>query len=187
MIIGKYFASDDNDALKSVQHDLWFGFDGLSVEFAGMKMPSCLYIFFFAKNIYLPKSETSPLFYPPVENLASKDSLDHRVLQAAHGLMANYYRWLQRHDEVPVLGRDKAAYRRYLKDSWMMFLRHELESLASASDEFVTAVVNAVGYQNTDTGYQAEDQLVNLLKARYQGCFSEACEQWKAESERVAV
>ena len=187
MIIGKYFASDDNDALKSVQHDLWFGFDGLSVEYAGLNMPSCLYLFYFAKGIYLPKSEASPLFYPPVENLASTESLDHRVLQDAHGRIANYYRWLHRHDELPVFGSDKVAYRRYLKDAWVTFLKHELESLASASDEFVTAVVNAVGYQNTETGYQAEDQLTRLLKVRYQGRFSEACEQWNAEREGAAV
>lgn len=79
----------------------------------------------------------------------------------------------------------KASYRRYLKDAWVTYLRHELESLASVSDEFVTAVVNAVGYQNTEARYQAEDQLVRILKARYQGCFSEACEQWD-ESERAA-
>ena len=182
----KSFASDENDTLKWVQHDLWFGRNSSFVEYDNLEMPSCLYIFYFARDVYLSKLEASPLFYSSIENLADIKGLDHRVLQIAHGLITDYYRWLHRHDELPVFGKDKASYQRYLKDTWVTYLRYELESLASESDEFVTAVVNAVGYQNTEAGYKAEDQLYNLLKARYQGTFSEAREQW-IESEKAGM
>ena len=50
--------------------------------------------------------------------------------------------------------------------------------------EIAESIVRAVALQNTQDGYDAEDRLVELLKARYSGEFTEA---WEAQKQELSA
>ena len=190
MWVGQNFAEDTNDTLKVVQHDLWFHRDGAHLEYGSHNTSSCGFIFGYARDIYLQKWKAGPLFYPEIVGLKEKSSFDHRVLQYAHDLMAAYYRWLVRHEDVPALANTPQLYRRYLLERWVHYIQLEMNDLADSSDDAIEAIVTAVVYENTEKGYKAEDKLCECLTQRYKGPFTDARDEWDkqamAECEQIS-
>ena len=79
MIVGNSFKGDDNDTLKSVQHDLYWGLLPSLLEHALQK--------------YREASEILGVRAELAGKITAISSFDHRVLQAAHDIIAAYYRF----------------------------------------------------------------------------------------------
>lgn len=181
MYVGSSFLGDDNEKLMWIQHDLWFKSHDTWIEEGGHVMGSCTFMFRLARKAYMFKTGLNYSQSPERTRIMKKGCFDHRVLQASHGIVAAYYRWCHRNEEVPALAKNEKDYRNYLLDAWILYLRHELAHLTFGNIDGAEAIVQAVVFENSKKGYEAEDRLVKLLKDRYGTNFAkdeEACRVW---------
>lgn len=91
-------------------------------------------------------------------------SFDHRTVQGVHDLIAAWYRFTHRTERLFALGED-------LKSDWLTFLVKEVESLSTEPD-FVTGVLDACIYSNTETGYTGETRAQGVQRLRYSRMFT---------------
>ena len=167
MYVGSSFLGDDNEKLMWIQHDLWFKSHDTWIEEGGYVMGSCSFMFRLARKAYMVNTELNSLVHTELERLSNIEGFDHRVLQTSHDIVAAYYRWCHRNEEVPALATTENDYRKYLLDAWILYLRYELSHLIFGNIKAAEAIVQAVVFENSKEGYEAEDRLVNLLKDRY--------------------
>jgi hypothetical protein len=151
MIVCQVYPNDNNHVLKNIQHDLYEAIEFYLIEYAKTR-------FLKAANLLRQNSEL-------VEKLKMLESFDHRVLQDTHDIIAARYRYL--HDDggqIDLLSASpqKETYR----TNWIQWFHQETRSLVD-NDEFCRAVVTSVVFQNTECGYQAEDQLKEFLTYHY--------------------
>jgi hypothetical protein len=152
MIVGCYFDGDENDTLKWVQHDeygkmLWSLFDALASRYL----------------LDIRYTWISPDFVPILRKIKN---YDHRVLQVAHDLIAAYYRFTFCNRVDNVIIPEGFDIKDYYLAAWRAYYIQEV-NLLSQLEEIAESLVTAVAYQNTDRGYQAEDNLRVLLLKRY--------------------
>jgi len=152
LILGSCFPDDDNAVLKWVQHDLY---------------GSVLYCMFgVCRERYLAAARLIGVETELAERVRERTSLDHRVLQDAHHWIAWHFRYkFDPAGQMP-LPYDGLGYKEYLAQQWSDYFPAEVRRL-SEHDEFVLGVLTAVGYQNTEPGYRAEDELLAWLKSHY--------------------
>ena len=86
-------------------------------------------------------------------------SIDHRTVQDMHDLMAAWYRFKGKTERLFPLEPD-------LKQDWCEFAATEAREL-SASADFVTGVLDACVYANTDCGYAGERRAKWIQRERY--------------------
>ena len=150
MIVRNYFDGDSNYELKSVQADSYLAMLGQLVRRA--------------RERYLEAATLLEVTNELVSRLQT--SFDHRTLQAAHDKAAAYYRYaMDPRGQMP-LGLDVAEWRAQLKREWEGYFQEEAASLCR-DPEIVRAVLNATAFGNTETGYDAEEELSRLLDERY--------------------
>lgn len=166
MIVYDAFVGDDNKALKLVQHDLWFRTNDLWIDSDGLAMSSCFYMFSLARKSFMFNTGENPLFFPEREQIPTIDSFDQRVLQGAHQLIADTYRWCQHKVIAPPFQQNAQDYRAYLRDNWITYLKHEFAQWVS-NIAVAEMIVRAVVFQNSTKGYEAEDLLKQFLEKRY--------------------
>lgn len=164
MIVGYEFPGDTNKTLKLVQHGCYWGKVGQ--------------LFTAARDRYVAACRFIGFETVVCKRIIKIDGFDHRVLQTAHDKIAAYYRFA--HDDggqmplfpleepVPMLVYDseKASYEEELLWKWSQFYNQEVKQLAG-EDNIAHAILNAVLYQNTPKGYEAEDLLAERLEYRY--------------------
>lgn len=152
MIIGYMFEGDNNETLKVIQSREYMNLVGgllrASVEFH--------------MNDYINIWQR-PFFLQKIKNLKG---FDHRVLQQSHDLIAASFRYLfVTRNEVNEYPSD-LDYDYFLLEAWKSYFNLEIRNI-SRNREISTAIALAVYYQNTKSGYEAEDKLNSLLLERY--------------------
>jgi hypothetical protein len=86
-------------------------------------------------------------------------SIDHRTVQGIHDLIAAWYRFKRRTERLFPLQSD-------LTEDWCRFATTEAREL-SASEEFVTGVLDACVYANTEYGCAGEQRAKRVQRERY--------------------
>lgn len=99
-----------------------------------------------------------------VRCLASIESLDHRVLQDIHDVIAAYYRFRFCSSQLSLLDQDRSC-EDYLI-CWTRWVAHETERLSSFN-EFARSIAFAVAFANSGIGYLAQRESVRFLVAEY--------------------
>lgn len=152
MITGAYFEGDCNLGVMELQHEDYHRMIGHLVGNA--------------RKIYLSYDWYRWMDSSLHKRLETMASFDHRVIQAAHDLIAASFRYLFCwHDEDKVFPEGYRVKETYL-DAWRAY--YEKENLGLISQRPVLlAIVLALAYQNTEKGYAAESELENLLLDRY--------------------
>lgn len=182
MIVGSGFEDDQNEILKEAQHGLYFGEGHSHIAEDELRLTSIGYLFHTARKCYLFHSEPNPLFFPERETLYEIGGFDHRVVQSAHDLMAEYFRWLFRHAETPAFASTPETLRSFWQDSWILYLRREASDLFWNNVHIAEALLMAIARENTPDGYKAEDKLMDALITRYQGPFTDARNAYRENS-----
>lgn len=172
MIVGSRFKDDQNEVLMKVQYELYDGDNLVHITEDELHLTSIGYLFHIARKCYLFHSEPNSLFFPERETLHEISGFDHRVVQSAHDLMAEYFRWLFRHVETPAFASTPEKLRSFWLDCWIMYLRREANDLFWNNVHIAEALVIAIARENTSDGYEAEDRLMDALITRYQGLFT---------------
>jgi hypothetical protein len=174
MIVGCYFPGDNNDLLMVAQHDCYSGGpSGERFELGGYTMDSCVYLFYAARQAFLSKTDSNPLFFPERDSLISISSFDHRVLQNGHDLIAAHYRWLVSNARRPHTMQDELSYKQYLAGQWKDYFIREVSNIVWNNLAITEHIVRAVAFANTPLGYDSEDELGALLLKRYGPDFAE--------------
>ena len=157
MIVGARFENDGNDVLQLVQHDCY--------------RDILYYIFECAKTRFLESSNLLGVRNEIIDRLRDRTGFDHRVLQNTHDIIAARYRYL--HDDGGQLSffdnpknKTIVAQKEFYKKKWCDWFYSEVKEL-NTYDEFTKAVVKAVIYQNTETGYLSESVLKEFLQCHY--------------------
>lgn len=147
MILSEEFQGDDNSRLKAVQHDLYP--ESVAAIFDTARRAMVLADAVLMTNLEL------------VRKAKAITHFDHRVLQAAHDILAARYRYL--HDDAGQtdLFETTGLELRYTRN-WSGWLDAELQKLARIP-VFVRSAVEAVVFSNSEFGNVAEDQLCNTL------------------------
>ena len=153
MIVGSCFPGDIHTHVMLIQEDMY----GVCL---GKLFDSAARRYKYAESVLM--SATVPgVLAPPRVNF------DHRVLQAAHDLIAARFRFLHSEELHPVLPvNPELTETGRIQIMWLKFCEAEVERLVECSD-FARAVVLAVAYENTKRGYEAEDTLRNFLEVQY--------------------
>ncbi len=162
MIVSDRFEGDNNEALKCVQHDMYW--------------PLLPFLYTYPKGIYRQAISYTGVGTELYKTIGEIENFDHRVLQEAHDKIAAYYRY-QHPDKLGQLVLPLAApdcgnlsLEEILKEiytrEWSSYWYEEIRSI-SEEPLIVSAILTAVAYQNTDDGYEAEDLLLELLHDRY--------------------
>ena len=86
-------------------------------------------------------------------------SIDHRTVQGIHDLIAAWYRFKRRTEQLFPLEPD-------LSQDWLRFLRAEAIALSKLAD-FVTGVLDACIHANTEIGYAGEKRAQGIQRSRY--------------------
>ena len=148
MIVGKSFEGD-NTKLGWLQHDVYHQALGIILEGCrGHLECSCV-------MLGVPLRGFWPL----------DRSTDHRMIQRAHDLLAAAWR----HQVCPTAPDlyDSPQAHPVSVDEWLPWLRAEVASWHGEPD-IVACIRTIVINQSADSGYQAEDDLDQLLLARFQ-------------------
>jgi len=162
MIVSDRFVGDNNEALKWVQHDVYWNV--------------LHFLYRYPKGIYLQAVAFTGVETELFKKIKEKDRFDHRVLQEAYEKIAAYYRY-QYPDKwgqlvLPFVAPDcenlslEEILVEIYKREWTSYWYEEVRKL-SEEPLIVRAILTAVVYQNTDDGYEAEDLLMELLHDRY--------------------
>ena len=154
MWLGSCFPGDDDKVLMRVQFDAYH-------EVLGR-------LFSAARDAALtaPDKRQHGIDMPLLAQALKIETFDHRVLQDGHDLIAAYYRFLFSRFIAPRFSEDIERHKAFLREWWLVYAGHEIRALSSDS-AFAAAVLRAVVHANTEEGYQAEDQLRQILEARY--------------------
>lgn len=151
MIVGKRFPGDENTILMGIQ-DYHYG------EMIG-------HLFRFAGIRYLRAIQFVGVDTELAEKVRGKVGFD--LLQEAHDIIAANFRFRFDPGGQMILPFEDTSYEEYLKISWIKFFIEEAEELAEY-DITAQMILTAVGYENTEIGYQAEKKLEQLLQERYE-------------------
>jgi len=146
------FEGDNNEVMKLIQHDIYNDLLG--------------YLFSYSASRYLDDIKytwISPDFVPKIRNL---NGFDHRTLQGAHDLIAAYFRYLLSDSFPQNLFPEKFEIINFYTIIWKEYYLQEV-ALLGEIEPIAEMIVTAVGFQNTERGYDAEDKLRELLKERY--------------------
>lgn len=153
MIVGTSYPSDDNNQLKDVQHELYWRL-----------VPR---LFAAARAELLRAEEILETQVVIAEKARAIESVDHRVLQDAHDIMAAAFR--HGHDDgsqLRLLETEAERGERY-RAAWLEWFETELAALAKIP-RFVRSTVQAVVLANTELGFSAERDIGELLVSRYE-------------------
>lgn len=153
MTVGSTFPGDNNETLMWVQHDLYEAHLGA--------------LGWYARERYMRAASVLGLRTDLRERILALRSFDHRVLQNAHDMIAAYYRF--KHDRGGQLSLfdEGVLYEEQLRLSWSRYFHQEAQLLAE-DDAVARAILRSVAYANTPEGYNAEDDLAELLSWRYE-------------------
>ena len=192
MIVSEYFPEDNNEDLKSIQHDVYFRSGGkpeLGIQFGDYVCGSHRYIFEMAKS-----SMFNTIFGVPIyngQNLNEIKTFNHKILQVAHGIIATFYRWLQSQQRKPVLSGQGTSYpvpnsqpnplseyHQYVLESWKLYFVHEVCDITHGEFSISEQIVKAVLFGNTPKGYESEDAIHAFLELRYGAEFKKVCGDW---------
>ena len=86
-------------------------------------------------------------------------SFDHRTIQDIHDLIAAWYRFRKRTERLFPLEGDA-------RQDWIEFASLEARALCSSAD-FITGVLDACVYANTEAGYAGEQRAKRVQEERY--------------------
>ena len=169
------FLEDKNEVLMWAQHDVYFNKDWAGLEVSPkVYVGTPFYIFYRARQCLGLMVGNRPSYAFLLQSALEIEKFDHRVLQYLHAKIAAYYRWLMKDVDSLPFEKDSKSYREYMINVWKTYLIHEVRALKS--DLFTAEhIVRAVLYENTETGYKAEDELSRCLDLRYGHRCMELC------------
>lgn len=152
MIVGNRFQNDNNELLKNIQKESY----GKTLSL----------IFNVAKKQYMTADSILQANHPNIPLLNKINSIDHRVLQAAHDNIAAAFRFRSQDiRQLNLFDKVKDESNEYMK-LWSEWIYNEL-SVLKENANFVRNVIEAVIHSNEEKGYAAEDRLHKFLADYY--------------------
>ena len=162
MIVGNRFQNDNNELLKNIQKESY----GKTLSL----------IFNVAKKQYIAADSILQANHPNIPLLNKINSIDHRVLQAAHDNIAAAFRYKNQNiKQLKLFNNINDESSEYIK-VWSDWIYNELSSLKDNAI-FVRNVIEAVIHSNTEQGYTAEDRLHEFLVDYY------SIKEWGAKND----
>jgi hypothetical protein len=152
MIVGTEFPGDDNKTLMDVQHALYWEL--------------LRWLLVAPRDRYLSASCLLRMENDLSQQLRTMTGFDHRTLQAAHDIIAAYFRFSWPDSAQLLLDEQEDAYRLRLGDAWRNFFKEEVKALTT-DDEFTRAICTATAFGNKEAGLAAEAWVEQYLKERY--------------------
>ena len=178
MIEGEYFKGDNDNILKNIQFDLYW------------KLVSELFLK--PKEKFLKSAELLKFNPELIEKINKIDSIDHRIYQNAHDIIANYYRYAY-HDLIKNnmnislaindyddrsypelvdclqldLFKKTKVYLNCVEQNWFHFYNKEIFYLTNFDNLFVRASIIAALNQNKAICTKAEEVIACILYDRY--------------------
>lgn len=150
MIVGNYFDGDEDRTTAWAQHDVYG--KALDIIVTGCREHVTFAIDLL--GLQWPKQWTTDFRY------------DHRTLQGAHDLLAAAWRF-RTNSIQPVLpfGGEDQGHEQQM-GAWLSWLRSEVSSWRHQL-RLIALVMTILAEQNNELGYQAEDELAERLKLRF--------------------
>jgi hypothetical protein len=147
MIVGDYFDGDDDTTTAWAQHDVYG-------EALDIIVKRCREHVTFAPGLQWPNRCATDFRY------------DHRTLQVAHDLLAAAWRFRANsvRPALPCGGKDQGREQRM--GAWLSWLRSEVCSW-QRQPRLILLVMTILAEQHNEPGYQAEDELAERLKLRF--------------------
>lgn len=152
MIVATEFPGDSNEFLKEVQHNTYWDIVG--------------YLYAYSRERYLCAARLLGIDNEFVRLIRENERFDHRVLQAAHDLVATGFRFTRREREQIPLQFSPEEYKSRMKEDWVAFFKSEAQELAN-DDEINKEILGCVAYSNSEIGMKHEERLARLLGKRY--------------------
>lgn len=150
MIIAPKFDGDDDLTAMDMQHDCYG-------QALGILIVQCNRLTRFAR--ILLSDEAFP-------NWGKIERCDHRTLQEAHDQLAAAWRFLARDGQASLPFDGSDPWPPPCQEDWLAWLTNEVLSWIEAP-ELVRAVQVILHNQNTDPGYEAEEDLTFRLFTRF--------------------
>lgn len=147
MIIGKCFEGDDDEELMQYQHGCYYDCLRRWINLAGHR-----HCFYHRLPEWVEVSRQWDVF-------REKGSHDHRTIQAHHDLIAERFRWIQKHP-------DRFFWIVPGKNGWVDFFNSEIARFMKDA-EMLRLFMTAVAYTNVRVGYDAEDTLLDNMREKY--------------------
>ena len=145
MICASIFPGDEDERLFRVQHEAYPDFVWTILQIA--------------KERYLNAEAVLRCAAPMSIQVRQLELWDYRAAQDIHDLIAAYYRFKRRTELLFPLEPN-------LREDWYWFLRKEAVALCESAD-FVTGVLDACLYANTEVGNAGEKRAKDIQRARY--------------------
>jgi len=155
MIIAPRFEGDTHKRVMVIQHDVY---RDILWQLYGK-----------AREKYLQAERTLGLKTVPGILIKPQLSYDHRVMQHAHDLIAARFRMLfadRLHPELPFEGQEDD--RKRIEKLWKEYWTREVDRLTDIP-ELTLAIANAIAFENTEVGYEAEEQMHKIIIQEYEG------------------
>jgi hypothetical protein len=158
LIVAGQFEGDDNKRAMLVQHDMYWRQVGLMVSLARDRLKSA------------EAATGSQTVLGLIQE--SNTAVDHRVLQLAHDRLAAHFRWMNEAWLRRGPHESDRVYDLRVAGNWHLFFVQEWMQLLQ-EPKFLHAVLEAIAFQNSETGYRAEDAVDSALRARYRAWLRE--------------
>lgn len=153
MMVGSMFKGDIWVRVMLIQHDYY--------------MQQVFHIFDAARSVYLQAERVLGVNTVPGLLAVEETSVDHRVLQDLHDLIAAHFRYVEErefHPQLPFAGQEDDTLR--IKSLWVRWYHQEIRRLAQIP-EYARAVVVAVAFENTEVGREGERVARGILLNQY--------------------
>jgi len=154
MIIGICFEGDSDEDLKMYQHECYYETLGRWIRMADEK----------CQPYFGESPEWNELIERWQKNVMGPGVFDHRCIQALHDLIATQHRKL-------LMDRPYPTHRK--KHEWLAFFNSEAGACLE-NEEFLKLFIKSLTFSGSDSGYESEDKLYELLQQRY-GLASTEC------------
>lgn len=156
MIIGICFEGDSDEELKMYQHEHYYETLGRWIRMADEK----------CQPNFGESPEWNELIDRWQKNVMEPGVFDHRCIQALHDLIATQHRKL-------LIDKPFSTYRK--KNEWRAFFNSEAGAYLE-NEEFLKLFIKSLAFSGSDSGYESEDKLYELLQQRY-GLAATECNQ----------
>lgn len=148
------FTGDNFELLKNVQVNCFFG------------LVSKLYVE--AKSRYISAINLIGVETDLYINIKNKDKFDYRVLKRVYDKIAAYYRFKHpTNGQLSIKSKmEDLSFESELEIEWRSFYTNEVEDITN-NDLITKAILTAVGYENTEEGFEAEETILKFLDHKY--------------------
>jgi hypothetical protein len=160
---GPAFPGDNNEPLRSVQIDLCPELSCRLFTRPRERYLSAARVLGVETEPYLSAARLLGVKTELTKEVTNIETFNQQVLQSAYEHIAAYYRLTIDTGQIPLFSDEREE----LCRRWTRYFDDQVYELTSLNP-FVRAILTAVAFQNTPVGRKAEQELLEILRARYE-------------------